>query len=190
MRCVTAALPTMAARGQGEPVEVPVATGNEQHADPVRRDHSQTDSYQTELAPGEALVGTGRISAARQIRPVLRTLPFSRSQLATLDDMLVRASRTASVHFGIYLGDLGTDTRSRAEELHGSMGAWADDAVLVAVSPGQRVVEVVTGCKAANRLPDRGCKLAVESMVSSFKDGDLAGGLSSGLRMLASHTES
>ncbi|MGH3824215.1 MAG: DUF5130 family protein [Pseudonocardiaceae bacterium] len=167
-----------------------MATGNEQPADPARRDHSQGDGYQRELALGEALVGTGRISAARQIRPVLPQLPFSRSQLAKLDDVLVRASRSASVHFGIYLGDLGLDTRTRAEELHDSLGEWADDAVLVAVSPGQRVVEVVTGCKAANRLPDRGCKLAVESMVSSFKDGDLAGGLSSGLRMLADHTES
>lgn len=171
-------------------MEVPVATGDEQHADPVRRDHSQGDGYPWELAPGEALVGTGRISAARQIRPVLPTLPFSRSQLANLDNVLARASRTASVHFGIYLGDLGPDTRTRAEELHESLGAWADDAVLVAVSPGQRVVEVVTGCKAANRLPDRGCKLAVESMVSSFKHGDLAGGLSSGLRVLADHTDS
>jgi uncharacterized membrane protein YgcG len=117
-------------------------------------------------------------------------LPFSRSQLATLDDELVRASRNASLYFGIYLGDLGPDTRTRAEELHDSLGERADDAVLVAVSPGQRVIEVVTGCKAANRLPDRGCKLAVESMISSFKDGDLAGGLSSGLRMLADHTDS
>ena len=173
-----------------EPVEVPVATGDEQHADPVRRDHPQNDGYPRGLAPGEAVVGTGRISAARQVRPVLRTLPFSRSQLAKLDDVLVRTSRSASAHFGIYLGDLGSDTRTRAEELHDSLGEQADDAVLVAVSPGQRVVEVVTGCKVANRLPDRGCKLAVESMVSSFKDGDLAGGLSSGLRMLADHTDS
>jgi hypothetical protein len=180
----------MAVTDLGEPVEVPVATGNEQPADPVRRDHHQSDDYQRELAPGEALVGTGRISAARQVRPVLPQLPFTRSQLANLDDVLVRTSRSASLHFGIYLGDLGPDTRTRAEELHDSMGAWADDAVLVAVSPGQRVVEVVTGCKAANRLPDRGCKLAVESMISSFKDGDLAGGLSSGLRMLADYTES
>jgi Domain of unknown function (DUF5130) len=169
-------------------VEVPVATGNEKQ--PARRDHSPDDGYQPELAPGEAVVGTGRISAARQLKPVLPTLPFSRAQLAHLDDELVRASRAASVHFGIYLGDLGPDTRTRAEELHDSMGDWADDAVLVAVSPGQRVIEVVTGCRAANRLPDRGCKLAVESMVSSFKDGDLAGGLSSGLRMLANHTDS
>ena len=173
-----------------DPVEVPMAAGNERHADPVRRKHAQDDGYQPDLAPGEAVVGTGRISAARQVRPVLRTLPFSRSQLATLDDELVRASRNASLHFGIYLGDLGPDTRTRAEELHDSLGERADDAVLVAVSPGQRVIEVVTGCKAANRLPDRGCKLAVESMISSFKEGDLAGGLSSGLRMLANHTES
>jgi Domain of unknown function (DUF5130) len=176
-----------------EPAEVLVATGNEQDRDPARREHSQgeeDEEYQQESAPGEAVVGTGRISAARQIKPVLRMLPFTRSQLATLDDVLVRASRSASVHFGIYLGDLGADTRTRAEELHDLMGEWADDAVLVAVSPGQRVVEVITGGKAAHRLPDRGCKLAVESMVSSFKEGDLAGGLTSGLRMLADHTDS
>jgi hypothetical protein len=190
---VAAGMPTrsiMAMRDLVEAVEVPVATGDEQHADPVRRDHAQDGDFQRGLAPGEAVVGMGRISAARQVRPVLRTLPFSRSQLAKLDDALVRASRTASLYFGIYLGDLGSDTRIRAEELHDSMGEWADDAVLVAVSPGQRVVEVVTGCKVASRLPDRGCELAVESMVSLFKDGDLAGGLSSGLRMLADHTNS
>ncbi len=170
-----------------------MATGNEQDRAPARREHSQGEEgeeYQQEPAPGEAVVGTGRISAARQVKPVLRMLPFTRSQLATLDDVLVRASRSASVHFGIYLGDLGADTRTRAEEIHDLMGEWADDAVLVAVSPGQRVVEVITGGKAAHRLPDRGCKLAVESMISSFKEGDLAGGLTSGLRMLADHTDS
>jgi hypothetical protein len=177
-----------------ERAEVLVATGNEQHEDPALHDHSPRDGYQRELAsaqaPGEAVVGTGRISAARHITPVLPALPFSRSQLATLDDVLVRASRSAKLHFGVYLGDLGADTRARAEDLHDSMGAWADDAVLVAVSPGQRVVEVITGGKAAHRLPDRGCKLAIESMISSFKEGDLAGGLTSGLQMLADQTDS
>ncbi len=160
-----------------------MATGNQQHRD----DEHHRDPDQ---ASGEAVVGTGRLSAARQVTPVLPTLPFSRSQLASLDDALVRASRSASMHFGIYLGDLGADTRTRAEELHDLLGASADDAVLVAVSPGQRVVEVVTGGNAGHRLPDRGCKLAVESMVSSFKEGDLAGGLAAGLRMLAHHTDS
>jgi hypothetical protein len=43
----------------------------------------------------------------------------------------------------------------------------------------------VTGPEARLRLADRGCKLAVMSMVASFKEGDLVGGLLSGLRMLS-----
>ena len=179
-----------AGRDPVKPAEVLVATGNTQHRDPARRDRSQAEENQRQSASGEAIVGTGRISAARVVKPVLPSLPFTRSQLATLDDALVRASRGASIHFGVYLGDLGSDTRGRAEALLDSMGKWADDAVLVAVSPGQRVVEVVTGCKIAQRLPDRRCKLAVESMVSSFKTGDLTAGLASGLRILADHSGS
>ena len=98
-----------------EPAEVLVAAGSEQHRDPARREHAQDGEYQRELLTGEALVGTGRISAARQVRPVLPLLPFTRSQLATLDDALVGASRSARLHCGIYLGDLGADTRTRAE---------------------------------------------------------------------------
>lgn len=180
----------IAIRGQVPPGEVLVATGSEQHGKPARRDHNQPDDGQQELALGEVVVGTGRVSAARQVRPVLPTLPFSKSQLATLDDALDRASLSAGLSFCVYLGDLGTDTRARAAELHDSMGGQADDAVLVAVSPGQRVVEVVTGCRAHHRLPDRVCKLAVESMISSFKEGDLTGGLTSGLRILAGQTDS
>lgn len=182
-----------------------MATGKEQHGKATRRGqtphnptqvdqaevtHTQRDDGQQELALGEAVVGTGRTSAARRVTPVLPTLPFSTSQLATLDDALARASRSAGLHFSVYLGDLGADTRSRALELHDSMGDRADEAVLVAVSPGQQVVEVVTGCKAHNRLPDRGCKLAIESMVAAFQEGDLTGGLTSGLRILADQTDS
>ncbi len=180
----------VAIREQVPPGEVLVATGSEQDGKPARRDHHQRDGDQQELALGEVVVGTGRVSAARQVRPVLPTLPFSKSQLVTLDDALARASRSAGLHFSVYLGDLGTATRARAEELHDSMGGRADDAVLVAVSPGQRVVEVVTGCKAHHRLPDRVCKLAVETMISAFKEGDLTGGLTSGLRILAEQTDS
>ncbi|MBY8854710.1 DUF5130 domain-containing protein, partial [Saccharothrix sp. MB29] len=77
---------------------------------------------------------------------------------------------------------LGSDSRARAEELHAATPR-PTHAVLVAVSPGERVVEVVTGEESHRRLADRGAKLAVMSMVASFKEGDLAGGLISGLRM-------
>lgn len=170
--------------------EVLVANGDEEHGKPARRHQNQREGDQQELALGEVVVGTGRISTARQVRPVLPMLPFSKSQRAALDDALVGASRSVGLHFGVYLGDLGSDTRARAEELHELMGGRADDAVLIAVSPGQRVVEVVTGCRAHHRLPDRACKLAVESMISSFKEGDLTGGVTSGLRILTEQTDS
>ncbi|HET6502829.1 MAG TPA: DUF5130 family protein [Amycolatopsis sp.] len=135
---------------------------------------------------GVAITATGRRSVAKMYEPAKPTGPFGTVQLARLDEALTLASRETGLDFSIYLGNLdGGDTREAAEKLHASIGAAATTAVLVAVSPGQRVVEVVTGSGAFHRLPDRGAKLAVMSMVASFKEGDLVGGLVSGLRMLA-----
>ncbi len=142
--------------------------------------------YQRDLASGAVRLASGRVSTARRVVP-RRTLPFSIPQLAALDEALTLAARTTGLHFSVYLGDLGEDTRARAEELHASIGSRAPDAVLVAVSPGQRVLEIVTGVESSRRLADRGCELAVLGMVTSFKAGDLAGGLTSGLRVLADH---
>ncbi len=110
---------------------------------------------------------------------------FSYRELARLDEALTMSSRETGLFFTLYLGDLGRQTRVRAEELHARSKADPADAVLVAVSPGQRVVEVVTGSAAARRLPDRACALAVLSMTTSFANGDLVGGIVNGLRQLS-----
>ncbi len=137
-----------------------------------------------DLAVGEVETASGRLSVAREFSS--RPAPlFDPEQLARLDQALRLATGITGLLFNVYLGDLGEDTRARAEELHESIGAHAPEAVLIAVSPGQRVVRVVTGSKAARRLPNRGCRLAVMSMTASFREGDLVGGLISGLRMLA-----
>jgi hypothetical protein len=135
--------------------------------------------------PGAAVMPAGRLSIARTIKPLPSTVPFSPVQLARLDETITLASRATGLDFSIYLGDLGPDTRARAEALHASIGLpAASDAVLIAVSPGQRALEIVTGDEAYRRLPDRACKLAVMAMVASFKESDLIGGLISALRML------
>lgn len=157
-----------------------MATGSEQAHQPARR-----EEHPPELPAGEVRVGTGRISVARRVTPVLPTLPFRTSELVRLDDALAAANRRTCLHVSVYLGDLGPDTRTRAEELLNSTGELAERAVLVAVSPGQRVVEVVTGSEARQRFTDRDCKLVVMSMVAAFEQGDLAGGLIDGLQMLA-----
>ena len=134
---------------------------------------------------GSAITASGRVSIARAKTPVEPGLPFSTVQLTRLDEALTLSSRSTGLLFSIYLGDLGADTRDRAEELHAEIGAASAEAVLIAASPGQRKVEIVTGSEAARRLPDRGCNLAIMAMVASFKEGDLTGGLVSALRMLA-----
>ncbi|ONI85768.1 DUF5130 domain-containing protein [Saccharothrix sp. ALI-22-I] len=135
------------------------------------------------LPVGAVVTNSGRVSSAKMYEPHAPALPFTPVQLASLDEALTLASRTTGLDFSVYLGDLGSDIRAKVEELHASTPR-PGHAVLVAVSPGQRVVEVVTGEESHRRLADRGAKLAVMSMVASFKEGDLAGGLVSGLRML------
>lgn len=133
---------------------------------------------------GAAVTASGRISVAREYHPTVPDVPFNSVQLARLDEALTLSARTTGLGFSVYLGDLGDDTRATAEDMHATCGDGAASAVLVAVSPGQRRVEVVTGAESMRRLPDRACNLAVMSMVASFKEGDLIGGLVSGLRML------
>ncbi|HEV7210181.1 MAG TPA: DUF5130 family protein [Blastococcus sp.] len=115
--------------------------------------------------------------------PVDRIFGFQ--ELARLDEALTMSSRETGLRFTLYIGDLGKPTRVRAEEMHGRAGGDPAESVLIAVSPGQRVVEVVTGAAAARRLPDRACALAVLSMTGSFAAGDLVGGIVNGLRQLS-----
>ena len=126
----------------------------------------------------------GYVSIAREVRASPTKGPFTTSQLALLDEALTLGSRSTGLDFSVYLGPLGRNSRAAAEELH-SMAPDPANAVVIAVSPGERVVEVVTGADSARRLPNHACRLAVMAMVASFKEGDLIGGLVSGIRMLA-----
>lgn len=137
------------------------------------------------LAHGSGIVNTRRVSVARPRDRHAPALPFTPQQLTRIDDALTLAGRETGVAFSVYLGELGSDTRKRAEELLTSLGSAAPESVLVAVSPGARVIELVTGSRVQRRVTDRAARLAVAAMVASFREGDLAGGLVSALRMLA-----
>ncbi|WP_428503997.1 DUF5130 family protein [Pseudonocardia sp.] len=137
-----------------------------------------------ELPVGSVVTASGRVSAAEEFRDTPASGPFTPAQLGRLDEALTMCSRETGLRFAVYLGDLGEDPNGRVAQLHDEIEGSAE-AVLVAVSPEQRIVEVLTGAGARVRLPDNGAKLAVMSMVTSFKESDLFGGLLSGLRMLA-----
>jgi Domain of unknown function (DUF5130) len=110
--------------------------------------------------------------------------PFAPRQLWRIDKALSAAYRETGLRFSVYVGDLAEPTRDGGERLHGQLEP-NDIAVLIAVSPNQRVVEIVTGSEARRTLPDRVCALAVLSMTAAFEGGDLTGGIVTGLRMLA-----
>lgn len=112
--------------------------------------------------------------------------PFNTRQLLRLDEALRVADRSTGLTFSVYIGDLDEPARGHAEKLHAQL-ADPDRSVLVAVSPNQRVLEIVTGAVARKRILDRDAKLAALSMVAAFGGGDLAGGVISGLDQLATH---
>ncbi|MFI1989778.1 DUF5130 family protein [Actinoplanes sp. NPDC020271] len=118
--------------------------------------------------------------------PVEGESPFTTRQLLRLDEALRIADQATGLTFSIYLGELEEPIRESAEKLHAQI-ANPQKAVLLAVSPSQRRLEIVTGDEARKRITDRDAKLAAFGMAGSFSGGDLIGGLMIGLDQLASH---
>ena len=106
-------------------------------------------------------------------------------------DDVVRAIRLAGqqsqLPVSVYVGTLEGDSRAMAQQLHGALGDAAPGSVLVAVDPGARRVEIVTGAAVRRRLDDRAASLAAMTMTSAFQAGDLSGGIANGVLALAEH---
>lgn len=106
---------------------------------------------------------------------------------AALDATIRSAEQLCRAEISVYVGKVdGDDTRAFATSLHNTLVAPARS-ILVMVDPERHVVEVVTGGYVRRNLTDDETALAVEEMTRSFADGDLAGGLTRGIRLLADH---
>lgn len=119
-------------------------------------------------------------------RPDVLDGPFTTPQLLRLDEALRLADQSTGLIHSVYVGELDEPSRGHAEKLHGQL-ADPDRSVLIAISPNQRILEIVTGAQARKRIPDRSAKLAALSMAAAFTGGDLTGGIVSGLAQLAEH---
>jgi hypothetical protein len=111
--------------------------------------------------------------------------PFNPVQLSRIDEALTLASRETGLVFSIYVGELPGNARTTAEQLFDKLATEQEAPVLLAVSPGQRKLEIVTGGESARRIPNRISGLAALAMRASFTNGDLTGGIVNGLRQLA-----
>src|SRR5215216_3058686 len=80
--------------------------------------------------------------------------PFTTRQLLRLDEAMRLADQSTGLVFSIYVGGLDEPSREHAKKLHAEL-ADPGRSVLIAVSPNDRALEIVTGATARKRLPDR-----------------------------------
>jgi hypothetical protein len=100
--------------------------------------------------------------------------PLNTRGLMRVDEALRIADGSTGLTFSVYVGELTEPVRDDAEAMHAKL-AEPDRSVLIAISPNQRLLEIVTGSAARRRILDRDAKLAALSM-SAVRRGDLAGG--------------
>ncbi|GAA1480364.1 DUF5130 domain-containing protein [Gordonia sinesedis] len=136
------------------------------------------------LPTGTVVTNSGRISAARFPGQAPNTPPFTQKELIALDDALTAASEKALIRFSVYIGDLGTDPVADARAILAKAPEPANGA-LIAVSPNQHDVVVVSGSAVADRLNDRVAQLGVTAAVGSFRQDHLIDGLVSALHVMA-----
>ena len=136
------------------------------------------------LPRGYAVTSSGRISGVTEPGELSVHYPFPAMDLVTLDDALKYGSRAARARFAVYVGDLGDDTAATAREILAEVPT-ADNAVLLAVSPDQRAIEVVYGSEVQGRGIESAAPLGVSAAASAFQQGNLIDGLISAVRVLS-----
>jgi hypothetical protein len=136
------------------------------------------------LPRGFVVTSSGRISGVTEPGEASVTYPFPVEDLVVLDDALKYGSRAAKARFAVYLGDLGEDTAAAARDILGKVPT-PDNAVLLAVSPNQRAIEVVYGSEVKGRGIGEAAPLGVSAAAASFKEGNLMDGLISAVRVLS-----
>ncbi|MGB3232565.1 MAG: DUF5130 family protein, partial [Mycobacterium sp.] len=103
-----------------------------------------------ELPRGYAVTSSGRLSGVTEPGELSVHYPFPTKDLVILDNALKYGSRAARARFAVYIGDLGADPAATARELLARVPT-PDNAVLLAVSPDQRAIEVVYGSQVKGR---------------------------------------
>ena len=137
-----------------------------------------------DLPRGFVVTSSGRISGVTEPGELSVHYPFPTKDLVVLDDALKYGSRAAKARFAVFVGGLGDDTAATAREILAEVPT-PDNAVLLAVSPDQRAIEVVYGSDVKGRGIESAAPLGVSAAASAFQEGNLMDGLISAVRVLS-----
>ena len=136
------------------------------------------------LPYGWAVTYSGRLSGVTEPGALSETYPFSIKDRVELDDALKYGSRASKARFAVYIGDLGGDTAGEARKILEKVPT-PNDAVLLAVSPNQKAIEVVYGAGVQGRGAESAAPLGVAAAAGAFQEGNLIDGLISAIRVLS-----
>ncbi|GAB3768923.1 putative membrane protein YgcG [Nocardioides ginsengisegetis] len=111
---------------------------------------------------------------------------FTSSERYTLDEAIRKAETLSRVEFSLFVGTSEGDPRAFATQLHNTLVS-PTRSILIMVDPTARALEIVTGGYVRRTLSDKEVELTAAQMQSTFAEGDLVGGLTRGIAMLAEH---
>jgi hypothetical protein len=141
--------------------------------------------YDSDRLPvGWAVTSSGRLSVAADPGALPGQFPFRTADLMALDNALTNASRQSKARFAVYVGDLGADTAASAREVLADVPT-PNNALLLAVSPDQRAIEVAYGEDLRGRGVESAAPLGVSAAASAFREGNLIDGLISAVRVMS-----
>lgn len=141
--------------------------------------------YDSDRLPlGWAVTSSGRLSVAAEPGEMPGHFPFRTADLMALDTALTNASRQSKARFAVYVGDLGADTAASAREVLAEVPT-PNNAVLLAVSPDQRAIEVTYGEDLRGRGVESAAPLGVSAAAAGFREGNLIDGLISAVRVMS-----
>lgn len=154
-----------------------MASGSEPNTELLKRESEK-------LPYGWAMTYSGRLSGVTEPGELSETYPFSIKERVELDEALKWGSRAAKARFAVYIGDLGAPSAAAARALLAKVPT-PDEAVLIAVSPNQKVIEIVYGSGLQGRGAESAAPLGVAAATSAFKEGNLIDGLVSAVRVMS-----
>jgi hypothetical protein len=137
-----------------------------------------------ELPRGYVVTNSGRISGVTEPGELSVSYPFPVMELVQLDDALKFGSRAAKARFAVFIGDLGADTAATARQILAKVPT-PDNAVLLAISPNQRVIEVVYGSDVSGRGIEESAPAGVAAAAELLKDGKLVPGLVKAIQVMS-----
>lgn len=140
--------------------------------------------HEGDLPVGWAVTSSGRLSGVSEPDEPCEDYPFSIAERVKLDEALKWGSRASKARFAVYIGGLGSNPADAAAKALGRVPT-PDDAVLLAVSPNQRTIEVVYGANLRGRGAEQAATLGVAAAAAGFREGNLIDGLVSAIRVMS-----